>query len=57
VSCPHSIRTEIWQRLATDLKPRHLDDIVQQKINLEQLPDTFELMLSGKIFGRTLVEI
>ncbi|MBW9257641.1 MAG: oxidoreductase [Candidatus Thiodiazotropha sp. (ex. Lucinisca nassula)] len=55
--CPSPVRTEIWQRLATDLKPRHLDDIVQQKINLEQLPDTFERMLSGEIFGRTLVEV
>ncbi|MET0000162.1 MAG: oxidoreductase, partial [Candidatus Thiodiazotropha lotti] len=55
--CPYPLRTEIWQRLSTDLKPRHLDDIVQQKINLEQLPDTFERMLSGEIFGRTLVEV
>lgn len=56
-TCPHNIRLEIWQRLATDLKPRHLDDIVQQRVGLEQLPETFEQMLAGKIFGRTLVEI
>ncbi|MES9940536.1 MAG: oxidoreductase [Candidatus Thiodiazotropha sp. 6PLUC2] len=56
-SAPYDIRMEIWQRLATDLKPRHLDDIVQQSVSLEQLPDTFERMLTGEIHGRTLVEI
>ena len=55
--CPHDIREEIWQRLATDLKPRHLDDIVQQTVALEQLPDVFDQMLAGQILGRTLVAI
>jgi NADPH2:quinone reductase len=56
-SCPYPIRTEIWQRLATDLKPRHIEDIVRQTIGLEQLSNTFERMLAGEIFGRTLVRL
>jgi NADPH2:quinone reductase len=55
--CPHEIREEIWQRLATDLKPRHLDDIAQQTVGLEQLPEMFDKMLAGQILGRTLVAI
>ncbi|MCU7904505.1 MAG: oxidoreductase [Candidatus Thiodiazotropha sp. (ex Epidulcina cf. delphinae)] len=55
--CPHGIRHEIWQRLATDLKPRHLDDIVSQTVPLEQLPEVFEQMLAGRMLGRTVVAI
>ncbi|MES9992996.1 MAG: oxidoreductase [Candidatus Thiodiazotropha sp.] len=55
--CPHEIREEIWQRLATDLKPRHLDDILSQTVSMEQLPKVFEQMLAGKIMGRTLVTL
>jgi NADPH2:quinone reductase len=55
--CPRAIREEIWQRLASDLKPRHLDDILTQTLTLEQLPEAFERMLSGKTHGRTLVNL
>ncbi len=55
--CPHEIRAEIWQRLATDLKPRQLDEILTRTVNLEGLPEVFEAMLSGQILGRVLVEI
>ncbi|MCU7921827.1 MAG: oxidoreductase [Candidatus Thiodiazotropha sp. (ex Dulcina madagascariensis)] len=55
--CPYAIRHEIWQRLATDLKPRHLDDIVSQTVTLEQLPEVFEQMLAGQMLGRTVVAI
>jgi NADPH2:quinone reductase len=55
--CPHEIREEIWQRLATDLKPRQLDEIVTRNIDLEGLPDVFDEMMAGQILGRVLVEI
>jgi NADPH2:quinone reductase len=55
--CPHPIREEIWQRLASDLKPRHLDDILTRTLSMEQLPEAFEEMLSGKLLGRTLVTL
>lgn len=55
--CPYEIREEIWQRLATDLKPRHLDDIVTQTVTLEQLPEVFDQMLEGQIMGRTVVSL
>lgn len=55
--CPDAIRQELWQRLATDLHPRNLDEIVSQTISLEQLPETFEQMLDGKTYGRIVVQI
>ncbi|MEN8178694.1 MAG: oxidoreductase [Pseudomonadota bacterium] len=55
--CPYEIRQELWQRLATDLHPRHLDEIASQTISLEQLPETFEQMLNGMTTGRIVVQI
>jgi NADPH2:quinone reductase len=50
------IRRRVWQRLATDLKPRHLRNIVQT-VTLEQLPATFAAMLKQETKGRTVVVI
>ncbi len=54
--CPHALRSKIWQRLATDLHPQHLDDIVDRVIHLEQLPEVFDEMLAGHVRGRILVQ-
>ncbi|HJP99340.1 MAG TPA: YhdH/YhfP family quinone oxidoreductase, partial [Rhodanobacteraceae bacterium] len=51
------IRDEVWQHLADDWKPTHLDDICTNEVALEALPTTFEAMLEGRSFGRTLVAI
>ena len=51
------IRDEIWCRLASDWKPRHLDRICTREATLEQLPDVFATMLSGGSLGRTLVTL
>jgi putative YhdH/YhfP family quinone oxidoreductase len=51
------IREAIWQHLASDWKPAHLDMICTREVTLEELPDVFEAMLSGQSFGRTLVRI
>ncbi len=49
------LRDTLWQHLASDWKPAHLERIATQEIGLEQLPDVFARMLSGSSFGRTLV--
>ncbi|MCU7844415.1 MAG: oxidoreductase [Candidatus Thiodiazotropha sp. (ex Monitilora ramsayi)] len=54
--CPYEIRHEIWQRLATDLKPRHLDDILTRTISMDELPEAFDELLAGQVLGRILVE-
>jgi putative YhdH/YhfP family quinone oxidoreductase len=51
------IRGRVWQHLASDWKPRHLDRIATREVTLQQLPEVFERMLAGDSFGRTLVRI
>jgi putative YhdH/YhfP family quinone oxidoreductase len=51
------IREAVWQHLATDWKPRHLDRICTREISMAQLPEVFATMLSGGSFGRTLVTL
>jgi putative YhdH/YhfP family quinone oxidoreductase len=51
------IRDRVWQHLAGDWKPAHLDQILTQEVSLEQLPEVFERMLAGNSFGRTIVRI
>ncbi|HEX4648706.1 MAG TPA: oxidoreductase [Steroidobacteraceae bacterium] len=50
-------RLKVWQRIATDLKPRHLARIVTRTIDFEELPGAFPAYLEGKITGRTVVRI
>jgi len=51
------IRLAVWQHLADDWKPRHLDRICTREVGLAQLPDVFSTMLAGGSLGRTLVVI
>jgi len=49
-------RRKVWQRLAGDLKPPHLDTIAHT-IHLGDLPAQFEKTLQGAVKGRAVVEI
>lgn len=49
------IRDEVWRRLASDWKPRHLETICTAETTLEGLPGVFERMLAGGSHGRALV--
>ncbi len=51
------VREQVWQRLGSDWKPRHLDTICTREVGLSELHDVFDTMLGGKSFGRTLVKI
>jgi putative YhdH/YhfP family quinone oxidoreductase len=51
------IREAVWQRLASDWKPRHLDRICTREVGLAGLPEVFATMLAGGSFGRTLVTL
>ncbi len=57
VICPRSLRDRAWRRLATDLKPRHIDKIVTAQIPFSELPNWFERFLNREITGRTVVKI
>src|SRR5690606_14598755 len=49
------IRETVWQHLASDWKPAHLDIICTREVPLSQLPEVFPKMLGGGSLGRTLV--
>jgi len=51
------IRDEVWRRLASDWKPRHLDRICTREATLAELPEVFAAMLAGGSLGRTLVTL
>lgn len=53
---PTALRSDLWQRLATDLKPDNLMDMYRE-ITLEELPEATQMILSGKLKGRTIVRI
>lgn len=55
--CPAPLRHRLWQRLASELKPRRLDTIVNAIVALEGLPGVFERMLKGELAGRTVVRL
>jgi acrylyl-CoA reductase (NADPH) len=50
-------RLAVWQRIATDLKPRHLERIVTRTIGFDELPGAFAAHLDGRVTGRTVVRI
>jgi putative YhdH/YhfP family quinone oxidoreductase len=54
---PYPIRRELWQHLADDWKPRHLDQIISHEVALEGLPEAFARLMAGDGFGRTVVKI
>lgn len=49
------IRREIWQRLATDLRPKLLSQVAHS-VPFTELPQVFPTMLQGKQRGRTVVK-
>ena len=49
------IRETVWQHLASDWKPAHLDTICTREVPLARLPEVFPTMLGGGSLGRTLV--
>jgi acrylyl-CoA reductase (NADPH) len=55
--CPHELRCRLWERLGSDLKPRHLEQIVARTVTLEELPGQLEAMLAGQTWGRTVVQL
>jgi acrylyl-CoA reductase (NADPH) len=53
---PMVTRQEVWRRLATDLRPRHLAWLARA-IPFDDLPKSFSLFLDGQAKGRTVVQI
>jgi len=57
IEMPQAVRANVWNRLANDLKPRHLEQIVTREINFDELPNAFSGYMEGEMTGRTVVKI
>ncbi len=51
-----SLRSQMWQRLATDLYPGLLAKVAHT-VPFSELPQIFPLLLQGKLHGRSVIEI
>jgi putative YhdH/YhfP family quinone oxidoreductase len=56
VNTPMPLRQKVWERLATDLKPRHLNDMVTT-VSLAELGPVFDRLMQGQAKGRTVVKL
>lgn len=54
---PYDIRKILWDRLANEWRPRHLDSIVNNEVSLEDLDEAFSLLMKGNALGRTVVKL
>jgi acrylyl-CoA reductase (NADPH) len=57
VLTPRAVRLAVWRRLASDLKPQRLAQIVTRTIDFEQLPHAFTDYINAGVTGRTVVKI
>jgi len=57
VTCPMPRRLALWQRLATDLKPRGLSDSIAHEVTLDGLPEVLASILKGDVRGRAVVRL
>jgi len=51
------MRLDVWNRIATDLKPAKLDEISDKLVSFDDLPTQFDAYMKGTVVGRTVVQI
>lgn len=51
------MRLAVWDRIASDLKPRHFDKIISREIPFDALSGVFGEYLKSAVTGRTVVRI
>jgi putative YhdH/YhfP family quinone oxidoreductase len=56
-NCSIETRRMLWDRLANEWKPPHLDEIITAEVSLDGMDEVFDRMLSGGSLGRTVVKI
>jgi acrylyl-CoA reductase (NADPH) len=56
VNCPMAQRQQVWQRLATDMRPRHLAQLART-IPFDDLPKAFDDFINAKVRGRVVVDM
>lgn len=57
MNAPYHLRKTLWDRLANEWKPAHLETIVNNEVNLENLGEAFDVLMKGNSLGRTVVKL
>jgi acrylyl-CoA reductase (NADPH) len=57
VACPDDLRRLVWERLAGDLRPPGLDDVITREVALDGLDAALTAVLAGEARGRTVVRL
>jgi acrylyl-CoA reductase (NADPH) len=57
VDCPMRVRNQLWERMASNLKPQGLLDQIAQEITLDEVPFCLSDILKGTVRGRTIVKL
>lgn len=55
--CAPALRRAVWERLAGDMRPRHLQDIAGETVGLDELPRIFGQAMAGRVQGRVVVRV
>jgi len=56
VNCEMTTRQKVWERLASDMKPKHLAGATRT-IPFEELPTVFEDFIGARVKGRVVVDM
>jgi acrylyl-CoA reductase (NADPH) len=56
-NCPIDTRSLLWDRLANEWKPPHLNEIIRREVSLTEMDAVFERMLAARSLGRTVVNL
>lgn len=56
VNNPLATKLRLWQRLASDWKPRHFERFVR-RIGLDELPRAVDALIAGTAWGRHVVDL
>lgn len=54
---PYDMRRTLWDRLANEWRPRHLDSIISNEVKLDDLGGAFDVLMKGNSLGRTVVNL
>ena len=56
-NCEIETRRMLWDRLANEWKPPHLDEIIRSEVELDEMEPVFDQLLAGGAMGRSVVRI
>jgi putative YhdH/YhfP family quinone oxidoreductase len=54
---PYDMRRTLWDRLANEWRPGHLESIINNEVSLDTLGEAFEVLMKGDSLGRTVVNL